>query len=350
MTPLARLETLQKLVGLSNVKKSNVIANTAKSKDPQRAADIANTWAKAFIEVNLDLSHAGAKSKREFLEKQSQMMKDRLNDPSMRLNQESKPTNYLNAKLLSDLQGAKLEDEPSTTQVSSWSTRRSTPRNPSAQKEAIGHAGFHLGLALGFQLAFLMDRMRDHVFNEDVLKAKTGLPNYAIVPDYHEEYPEGFEPPSADERFSPKTLIQNPVFQHAFYRESFKVLRTNLTYAEADRPLKTISVLSPGPGEGKTLVNANLAIALSQSGKKTLLVDADFRKSSVHKIFGLTELRPGGLPSALRSTEVERLVVLVRDRTVVPHAQHGTANQPGGTVGECHYEETFGRDEERKRL
>jgi len=229
MTPLARLETLQNLVGISNVKKSNVIAITAKSKDPQRAADIANTWAKAFIEVNLDLSHAGAKSKREFLEKQSQMMKDRLNDPSMRLNQESKADELLYAKLLSDLQGAKLEETVNDAGIVVVDPAV-TPEKPiSPKKKRSVMLAFILGLALGFQLAFLMDRMRDHVFNEDVLKAKTGLPNYAIVPDYHEEYPEGFEPPSAVERFSPKTLIQNPVFQHAFYRESFKVLRTNLT-------------------------------------------------------------------------------------------------------------------------
>jgi len=141
--------------------------------------------------------------------------------------------------------------------------------------------------------------VRDRVKHEDSLKQVTGLPNYAIIPDYHEDYPTGLSPPDPKERFSIKVLVNNPVFAHAFYKESFKVLRTNLTLAQADRPLKAMAVLSPGPEEGKTLVNANLAISLAETGKKTLLVDCDFRKSSVRKIFGMETRTETGLPLAL---------------------------------------------------
>ena len=78
------------------------------------------------------------------------------------------------------------------------------------------------------------------------MKRVTGLANYAVVPDFQEDFPEGLDPP-ATERFSPKFLIHNPVFQHAYYRESFKVLRTNLTFAQADKPLKALGVFSAGP-------------------------------------------------------------------------------------------------------
>jgi len=76
-------------------------------------------------------------------------------------------------------------------------------------------------------------------------------------------------------------------------------LRTNLTLSQADKPLKVLAVLSPGAEEGKTLVNANLAISLAQNGKKVLLVDADFRKSSVRKMFGVANGKESGLPLAL---------------------------------------------------
>lgn len=71
--------------------------------------------------------------------------------------------------------------------------------------------------------------------------------------------------------------------------EAFRALRTNLQFARADEQgqLKTILVTSPSPGEGKSLVAANLAIVLAQGEQRVLLVDADLRRPSLHKIFGL---------------------------------------------------------------
>ena len=69
--------------------------------------------------------------------------------------------------------------------------------------------------------------------------------------------------------------------------EAFRTLRTNLQFASPDKPLKTILMTSTGPGEGKSTVMANLAIAFAQSGQNTLLVDCDLRRSNVHRIFGM---------------------------------------------------------------
>ncbi len=70
--------------------------------------------------------------------------------------------------------------------------------------------------------------------------------------------------------------------------EAFRSLRVNLEYAGVDRPLHTILVTSPGPGEGKTTVSANLAAIIAQAGKNVLLLDADLRRPKVHKILGVT--------------------------------------------------------------
>jgi capsular exopolysaccharide synthesis family protein len=56
---------------------------------------------------------------------------------------------------------------------------------------------------------------------------------------------------------------------------------------------------SPGPGEGKTTVSTNLAIALARTGREVLLVDADLRKPRVHEIFGLAN--DTGLSDLLRA-------------------------------------------------
>jgi receptor protein-tyrosine kinase len=72
--------------------------------------------------------------------------------------------------------------------------------------------------------------------------------------------------------------------------EAYRALRTNLLYAFADSPPRVITVTSSGPREGKSTTCANLAVVLSQAYKKVLLVDCDFRRPTLHKVFELRNL------------------------------------------------------------
>lgn len=67
--------------------------------------------------------------------------------------------------------------------------------------------------------------------------------------------------------------------------EAYKMLCTNLFYAHIDDPPKVLAVTSSGPGEGKSVTCANIGIALSQMGKKVLLLDCDLRNPSQHNLF-----------------------------------------------------------------
>jgi tyrosine-protein kinase Etk/Wzc len=69
--------------------------------------------------------------------------------------------------------------------------------------------------------------------------------------------------------------------------ESFRHLRTNIQYAQLDKPLKTILVTSPNPKEGKSTIASNLAITFAQTEQKVLLIDADMRRPKIHSLFGL---------------------------------------------------------------
>ncbi|SEM93624.1 CpsD/CapB family tyrosine-protein kinase [Lihuaxuella thermophila] len=67
--------------------------------------------------------------------------------------------------------------------------------------------------------------------------------------------------------------------------EAFRTLRTNIQFTAMNRGIKTIMITSALPGEGKSTIISNLAVAMAQSGKQVLLIDADFRRPDLHHIF-----------------------------------------------------------------
>ena len=79
--------------------------------------------------------------------------------------------------------------------------------------------------------------------------------------------------------------------------EAYRSLRTSLFYSIADTPPKVIVLTSHAPREGKSTVCANLGVVLAQANKKTLIVDCDLRKPTLHRIFGLRNIH--GLTNVL---------------------------------------------------
>lgn len=67
--------------------------------------------------------------------------------------------------------------------------------------------------------------------------------------------------------------------------EAYRTLRTNIQFSSLDKDIKTITVTSSGPGEGKSTVMTNLAVTMAQTGKKVIIIDCDLRKPKIHKVF-----------------------------------------------------------------
>lgn len=106
--------------------------------------------------------------------------------------------------------------------------------------------------------------------------------------------------------------------------EQYRTVRTNLQFAVAgDQPLRSMTVVSSGPGEGKSTSAANLAVVFAQAGRKVLLVDADMRKATVHKTFGLSnEMGLSNLvsgqqaaSSVIQATDVNNLSIITSGPT-----------------------------------
>jgi len=72
------------------------------------------------------------------------------------------------------------------------------------------------------------------------------------------------------------------------FGEAIRTLRNTILLGDFDSHLRSLLITSAGPGEGKTTAAVHLAIANAEQGKKTLLVDADLRRPSIHRKFGLS--------------------------------------------------------------
>ncbi|MBC1290901.1 CpsD/CapB family tyrosine-protein kinase [Listeria booriae] len=101
--------------------------------------------------------------------------------------------------------------------------------------------------------------------------------------------------------------------------EQFKTLRAGIHFSSVDHDYKSILVTSPEPESGKSTVSANLAICYAMQGNKTLLIDADMRKPTSHRTFGihyniglshlLTDSKME-MADVFHQTDIENLMVL----------------------------------------
>ncbi|EHQ91873.1 CpsD/CapB family tyrosine-protein kinase [Desulfosporosinus youngiae] len=105
--------------------------------------------------------------------------------------------------------------------------------------------------------------------------------------------------------------------------EAYRTLRTNVQFTSVDSKTKKIMITSSGPREGKSTTAANLAVSIAQSGKSVLLIDADMRNPTQHKLFGLSNME--GLSVSLVQDQGSHAFI---KETEVP----GVSVLPGGPI------------------
>jgi capsular exopolysaccharide synthesis family protein len=181
--------------------------------------------------------------------------------------------------------------------------------------------GVFLGVSFGIGYAFLREFIDNTVKSVEQLERK-GLVVLGIIPDMHSQNggivkKQIINPSKGGSDFRRRLITyedpKSPV------SESYRSLRTNISYASADKKIKSLLISSPQPGEGKSTTTANLAIAFAQLRKRTLLIDADLRKPVQHNVFdhprgpGLAEYLIGDVEdinTIIHSTKVEDLFIV----------------------------------------
>ena len=152
----------------------------------------------------------------------------------------------------------------------------------------------------------------------------------------------GRRTPLAHKDIHPEGRLVTGATTHHVSLEQYRRLAAALHEVQAERGLKTVMVTSSVPREGKTLTVVNLALTLSESfGRRVLLIDADLRWPSVHAVLGIpNEI---GLCEALRDGRRDLPLVQVWPRlSVLPSGQIGskplaglTSERMGTLLEEC---------------
>jgi polysaccharide biosynthesis transport protein len=153
--------------------------------------------------------------------------------------------------------------------------------------------GTLFGLALAASLVFLRERMDRSIKVPGMTRRLFNAPELGVIPNLgngngsKRGWLAGAKNGNGTHE-DPSTALVVPAGAPTFVTESFRsTLASILRNQATGNAQKIILITSPGPSEGKTTVVQNLGIVLAESGRKVLLVDADFRRPHLHRKFGL---------------------------------------------------------------
>ena len=170
------------------------------------------------------------------------------------------------------------------------------------KRKLIVLIGLILGLILGIALAFLREFLDDRIKSEEDIQKGTSVPILAMIPNISDDNG------SIKVFISPKSALA----------ESFRALRTNLQFMQKGKESHVIAITSTVGGEGKTTICINLGGIMSMAEKKTVILNLDMRKPTLHQKFGLqnskgmSTLLSGhtALADVIQTTEYENLDII----------------------------------------
>ncbi len=155
--------------------------------------------------------------------------------------------------------------------------------------------GAFFGLLVGIALAFFIEYLDTSVKTIDEVERVFQAPVLGVIPQ------------------NVGSLMDEGV--DSSHAEAYRVLRTNILFSRKDENLNTLVVVSAGMGEGKSTTVLNLATVFAQAGQRTLVVDSDLRRPTLHKLLHLSNnkglvnylLKQNTLEQVIQTTPVQGL-------------------------------------------
>ena len=280
--------TPEQLLAASSVspkRDSDLLVFTVSDGDPERASRLASAYARAFTRHRRELDTVAYRAARRGLEARIATLRA------------ERPRR---TRLIGNL--VEREQELRTLEALQVGNARvirsageATKVKPTPKRNGI--LGLALGLVLGIGLGFLREALDTRIRSAEEIAERLGLPLLARLP----------EPPRRLRSKDELVMLTEPTAADA---EAFRVLRSNVEFANLDRRARTIMVTSALKGEGKSTTVANLAVACARAGKRVALVDLDVRRPILDRFFRLGD-RPGLSDLALGHVELEDAIAHV---------------------------------------
>ena len=266
-------------ISATEVAQTNVIAITAISSSPPRAALIANTYAQAFVKNQQGAAITASAGAEIALKAQIKGLGTQIKNLS-RNGSTAEQTALQNQQAvlreqLAQMQVSGAAGNTGGVEVVAPAQAPTSPSSPKPVQDAL--LGLAAGLILGLAFAFLRDSLDDALSSKEAAEQLSGVPVLAMVPMVA----------AWKKRDQPLVVsVSHPLSPAA---ESYRSLRTSLQFVRQERPLRTLVVTSPAAAEGKTSTVANLGAVFAQAGERVVLVSCDLRRPRLAQFFGLDE-------------------------------------------------------------
>ncbi len=245
-------------------KNSNVIILSVRNPNPDRAAEIANIWARSLSQWDDERVRGSFGKFRESLEAQLAVVSGQINATN-RNSENLASLQTLRASLLRDIDLMRALERSATGQLS-LIDRAIAPARPASPRPLLySVVALLLGLALAVGLVLMREAGVRSVRNADEAFSLTSLPLLGEFPEM---------PAGAGRTLSPEVA---------------SYLDINVTHTIAGGSPRIIAITSPAALEGKSSVAISLARACAKAGKLTLLIDLNSRKPVLHQEFRITQ-------------------------------------------------------------
>lgn len=286
-------------VTASAIQGSQLIQIDVTNANPETAALIANTVASEFIAYQAENTQAQVAANLKDVNSQLSEAQTQLASVETELKALDTPANASNQETQTRINQLRVQQTQLQSRIDSLQSQSNTiassvisgqvqisvadpaqtPTSPYSPRPLFDAAlGGFVGLFLAIGAIALLEYFDNTVKPDTNIQALAGSPLFSSVPTIARLRPGGNQ-------------VYTLADPNSAASEAIRLLRTNLEFAAAVAPLKTIAVTSTSPGEGKSTISANLGVVMAKAGFKTVIVDCDMHRPTQHNIFNVDNER-----------------------------------------------------------